>query len=1555
MRLSLIALVGVLGCLGAASAQQCYGYGKPGYGYGYGYGYGAGGSYGAGGGYGYGCLDPTPGPSTIGAVVAAGGVMECEGTFTPMGDDFMLSTPALTSVNGRFYSDASAAGVVAFPPSCVDNLVKASVKYWNVAALSPGDNVTVAAVTTLAEPLRRARCAAAGPGGEGCHALAEKGAIDDAFGLFGFPKQDGVNYRSWEGIVMGTKFGLSVYVLNQRVASVLTAISEVASTLCEGFSTSDNLAVQLAAQSGMVEVLLSKAGPEERIAALASPDDIASMMEAALAALAAPEAGPAACKALDGADRAVLFPVLAKGPAFVNAALGLLPANTTTADKVLMKRSGKKASKETCKFKGLELTAAAASLSSVAFSNVADGVSGGLRDYLNAESPEERDAVVAGLSAALDKEFGTAKKLSNKADRKGVHAKAAVNDLKAAGIACVTCGLWGLNGLYGLFGLMGLLGLIGVVPAGVVSAGIVGALPPGIVFIVPGLALIPFGTKLSDELVGLIFPNGGTKYDFPGSCSLGIPPPPKNLTGVLPDYVVAMLPPKICLPPGALWYVGSLPYVINAPEFNWPNRTVIIPPHTIILPPGEYEAPAPMGTNDTVWYPPDEEGPEESPVEVVGPEEDGGGTIVVQPAEEEPMPAWEPEPEQQPEPEPEPTRSGDGNGGHGGAPYLLEGPPPGSCPGTTLDAIPPLGAAPADPLPTIRQLFGSIHGIGYLGFCAGDYYYLNRMDPADKDVSRKLLNKDRTFGTPYKDYITGPAHAATYGYFGVDHVTGSGYAIATDAWAAAPEEPVDNHCIDTWTTAPVLVPVGGLTPYPREVRGQPDWAAQVVVTPVSMLTLGDTSDATVAQKYDAAYRSVNVEPQGGAYGLGMVNSDPMLMLQSADPVKIGVAVTTLVASAKALGTLSLARTLYECREGAGARLSNELFNQWAQNLLKPDLWHSPSKMTAALEELCLTTCARDAVAGLMAIHKQLGDLANKYKVLGSSSQVPITLHSDLVRLTKLGKVGQVNLVEAVKACCGGGGSGPFEPFTSSLEELLSGASVNVSAIAAAVVTGGDGGGLPQGPPATKLVGRVMDNGGVKDCKGTYEALLTGDRLELTTDGLGGFEVDNPQLALYRFSNALPGSACRDAITGAVVRFPMSLHVPPVPSTAINPVSLLTVPAAEDGTVARRYNGRPSDGRAPHFLWTHAFKLFDYDANELGVDFLTYIGDALTLGKPIAAALMGTNSQVMAAYSSSLELMEPLLGSQASVDDIGASVVRATYDRVNGSWASGGDGSRALTEAGPLSDIYSDGYTAALPAARRRSMRRLHDAAGQRSAEELKPLFDAVARVVAATNQQLQIIINAAKAAWREGRDYDSISALVQITAISAVQQIDLATAINELAARIAADPSLDVAAEASKLEAAFSGTSLTSRIDSKSSSIPEIVKTIQEQTADLGKPPSMLAKPTSGARNTAGIIAGTVVGFGVVLGLVVLGLFAMQRRRRAAGAAGAAAAAGKSASGAGRGDGGGAGGSGSSAGPVGEGAEGAAGFYQQRSLRAVAALQRHASTDANGAAPKVTK
>lgn len=178
-----------------------------------------------------------------------------------------------------------------------------------------------------------------------------------------------------------------------------------------------------------------------------------------------------------------------------------------------------------------------------------------------------------------------------------------------------------------------------------------------------------------------------------------------------------------------------------------------------------------------------------------------------------------------------------------------------------------------------------------------------------------------------QDFITGPASGAADGYFGVEYVTGPGHAHATDAWADAPDEPKQGHCIDTWTLAPVTVPIAGLTPYPADIKGQPDWAAQVVVTPLALLTLGNTSEASVADKYDAIHSLFNASAVGGLYGDGMVNSDPAVMLAVGDAALVGAAVGALAGSGQVLNTLALARALYECRDGDSARLSNELFYQ----------------------------------------------------------------------------------------------------------------------------------------------------------------------------------------------------------------------------------------------------------------------------------------------------------------------------------------------------------------------------------------------------------------------------------------------------------------------------------------------------------------------------------------------------------------------------------------------------------------------------------------------------
>lgn len=80
----------------------------------------------------------------------------------------------------------------------------------------------------------------------------------------------------------------------------------------------------------------------------------------------------------------------------------------------------------------------------------------------------------------------------------------------------------------------------------------------------------------------------------------------------------------------------------------------------------------------------------------------------------------------------------------------------------------------------------------------------------------------------------------------------------------------------------------------------------------------------------------------------------------------------------------------------------------------------------------------------------------------------------------------------------------------------------------------------------------------------------------------------------------PAQCTQDAVTGTTIRLPMTLNIPAVPSTVVNSIALLTVPAAADGAVTKAYGGSASDGVAPAYLWTHVYKLFGYDAAALDV-------------------------------------------------------------------------------------------------------------------------------------------------------------------------------------------------------------------------------------------------------------------------------------------------------------------------------------------------------------------
>lgn len=512
--------------------------------------------------------------------------------------------------------------------------------------------------------------------------------------------------------------------------------------------------------------------------------------------------------------------------------------------------------------------------------------------------------------------------------------------------------------------------------------------------------------------------------------------------------------------------------------------------------------------------------------------------------------------------------------------------------------------------------------------------------------------------------------------------------------------------------------------------------------------------------------------------------------------------------------------------------------------------------------------------------------------------MPPTLHSDLVRLAKLARVGQADLPESVAACCASAGAGgaAFKPYTAALESLLVGAKVNATAVAEAVnatAVPANGGDAPR-----SLAGRLLNTGGVAGCKGAYEALLTGDRADLATDGLGAFSVAGPRLARYYFSAALPGSVCKDAVTGVVVRLPMALYVPAVDSTVVNAIALLTVPAAADPTVAALYATTgtataAAAGRAPPHLWRHAYRLFGYDGPALGVDFLAYVGDALKLGSPTGAAVAGTNAQLMSVLATALELAEPLLGAAASTDAISAAAVASAYAAVNATHAANGtDGSAALSRAQDVAAVYRATYEASLPVARRRAQRRRLQqattttaAAPLRTAAELQPLFDGVARTVAGANARVQAVVQQALAAAAAGAPFDAVAAMVQVAAVSAVVQQDLAAGISELAARVAADPAANLAAESARLEADFSGAALDSRVAAAVAADPALADKIKASQAGLGDPApgaaALAARP-----NVAGIVAGTVVGFGVLAAATFAAAAYLARRRRHAGGGG---------------------------------------------------------------------
>lgn len=133
---------------------------------------------------------------------------------------------------------------------------------------------------------------------------------------------------------------------------------------------------------------------------------------------------------------------------------------------------------------------------------------------------------------------------------------------------------------------------------------------------------------------------------------------------------------------------------------------------------------------------------------------------------------------------------------------------------------------------------------------------------------------------------------------------------------------------------------------------------------------------------------------------------------------------------------------------------------------------------------------------------------DKYNALSEGSDVPGTLSADLVRLVKLAKVGQQSIVDSISLCCNGSASTPFANYTSSLDNVVANAGVNVSSILAAVNgsnSNSGSSGTGSTTPPSQLAGRLMDNGGIKDCKVNLHSAVPTWRLLLH----GGACFGNP--------------------------------------------------------------------------------------------------------------------------------------------------------------------------------------------------------------------------------------------------------------------------------------------------------------------------------------------------------------------------------------------------------------------------------------------------------------
>lgn len=109
---------------------------------------------------------------------------------------------------------------------------------------------------------------------------------------------------------------------------------------------------------------------------------------------------------------------------------------------------------------------------------------------------------------------------------------------------------------------------------------------------------------------------------------------------------------------------------------------------------------------------------------------------------------------------------------------------------------------------------------------------------------------------------------------------------------------------------------------------------------------------------------------------------------------------------------------------------------------------------------------------------------------------------------------------------------------------------------------------------------------------------------------------------------------------------------------------------------------------PEILWRYVYGLYGLDADQLGVNFLTFTGDALKLTNPRSAQVLGSIAQTMNVYQVAQSLLSGLFGNTVSATTAAVSCLPAArrWQMLVIVWC----GLQLLVELVQLCSVASDG-------------------------------------------------------------------------------------------------------------------------------------------------------------------------------------------------------------------------------------------------------------------------